>query len=76
MPLLQIALLICAIVLVTYTKPSIIYKPNGKPREYGFGKDSEGFKKTIFTLQTFIITAVLLTFALTKNKKMKTKVNL
>lgn len=44
-------------------KPGMFFKPNGKPREYGFGRDSEGFRKTLLTLQTAILLACIFIFA-------------
>jgi hypothetical protein len=49
------------IIIVLYTvKPSILFKPNGKPRVYGVGYDEEGYKKTLYTFQFAIIIIVLL----------------
>ena len=49
------------IIVVLYTiKPSIIFKPNGKPRVYGIGYDEEGYKKTLYTFQFVVIIIVLL----------------
>ncbi len=41
-------------------KPSILFKPNGKPRDYGVGFDEEGYRKTLYTFQFVIIIAVLI----------------
>ena len=49
------------IIVILYTvKPSIIFKPNGKPRVYGVGYDEEGYKKTLYTFQFVVIIIVLL----------------
>lgn len=57
------------IVSLFYFKPAILFKPNGKPREYGFGIDSEGYKKTLFTLHFMIIIIVcIIYFKYTQNK--------
>jgi hypothetical protein len=52
-----------AVILFLYTfKPSMFFKPNGKPRSYGFGTDEEGYKRTVYTFQFVVfITAVLIT---------------
>lgn len=47
--------LIFSVIALFYLKPTITFKPNGKPREYGFGLDSENFKKTLFTVHFFVI---------------------
>jgi len=47
--------LILVILLLYLTKLPIFFKPNGKPREYGIGIDSEGFSKTLYTLHFAII---------------------
>jgi hypothetical protein len=57
----KIPLLILVIVFLFSLKPVFLFKPNGKPREHGFGLDSEGYKKTIINLHFFIIcTSVLI----------------
>uniref|UniRef100_A0A6C0H717 Uncharacterized protein n=1 Tax=viral metagenome TaxID=1070528 RepID=A0A6C0H717_9ZZZZ len=49
------------IIVILYTvKPSIVFKPNGKPRVYGVGYDEEGYKKTLYTFQFVVIIIVLL----------------
>ncbi len=48
------------IIALLYTlKPSLLFKPNGKPRQYGFGFDEEGYKKTLYTFQFTIIIIVV-----------------
>lgn len=48
--------------LYTY-KPTILFKPNGKLREYGIGYDREGYKRTFYSFQfTIIICAVLVMY--------------
>lgn len=57
----RLPFLLLVIVLVFQIKPNFLFKPNGKLREHGYGLDSEGYKKTLFTLHFFIIfVAVLL----------------
>lgn len=57
--------LLLLIIVVFQIKPSFLFKPNGKPREHGFGLDSEGYKKTMFNLHFFIIvSAAILTWGL------------
>lgn len=56
----QIIYLISIVVLIFITKPPIIFKPNGKPRLYGFGHDDEGYKKTLYTFQFIILIIALL----------------
>lgn len=51
--------LIGAIALLYLLKPSILFKPNGKPRQYGVGYDEEGYKKTLYTFQLAIIILVV-----------------
>lgn len=54
-------LYICTFVLLLWAfKPSIFFKPNGKPRQYGVGYDEESYKKTMFTVHVAIIVFVLL----------------
>jgi hypothetical protein len=50
------------IISIYIVKPSIFFKPNGKSREYGFGYDEEGYKKTLYTFQFAIIIAAVLLY--------------
>lgn len=50
-----IPLYLLGVLSLFYFKPQLIFKPNGKPREYGRGLDSEGYKKTLFTLHFVIL---------------------
>lgn len=52
--------LILLILLIYITKPNIIFKPNGKLRDYGIGYDEEGYKKTLYTLHFIIVITVIL----------------
>lgn len=56
----QLPFLLTAIVIVYIIKPNILFKPNGKPRVYGIGKDDEGYKKTLYTFQFSIIILALI----------------
>lgn len=47
--------LIGSIVILYIVKPSISFKPTGQLRNYGFGYDSDGYKKTLYTLPILII---------------------
>lgn len=52
-----------------YFKPNILFKPNGTPREYGLGVDTEGVEKTLFSLHfVIIVTVFLIYFQYTKQK--------
>jgi hypothetical protein len=54
--------LLCIIIVLYLVKPSIFFKPNGKPRLYGFGFDDEGYKKTLYTFQFAIIVIIVLLY--------------
>lgn len=56
----QIYLVILMVLLIYLTKPNLIYKPDGKLREYGAGYDKNGYKKTFFTLPITITIVVIL----------------
>ena len=43
-------------------KPSISFKPSGQLRNYGFGYDSDGYKKTLYTMQNMIIFITILLY--------------
>jgi hypothetical protein len=51
--------ILVSIVLLYIIKPPIVFKPNGKLREYGLGYDSEGYKQTLYTMHTLIIVLVV-----------------
>jgi hypothetical protein len=50
-------------ILIFYLiKPSISFKPNGQLRNYGVGYDSDGYKKTLYTMHTIIILIAVLVY--------------
>jgi hypothetical protein len=49
-------------------KPRLLYKPNGKPREYGIGHDHEGYKKTLYSLH-FIVFVVAIFLSILINER-------
>lgn len=51
--------LIGVIILLYIVKPSISFKSNGQLREYGFGYDKDGYKKTLYTMQNITLLATL-----------------
>lgn len=55
----RIPYLLGIIILLYMLKPSILFKPNGKPRSYGVGYDEEGYKKTLYTFQFSIIIIII-----------------
>lgn len=63
---LPIVLLIAA--LLYFFKPELIFKSNGKMRESGFGMDSEGYKKTLFTFQWILIVSCIVAFCYLNSK--------
>lgn len=51
------------IIIVFYiTKPSISFKPSGQLRNYGFGYDTDGYKKTLYTVQNLIILVTIVLY--------------
>lgn len=56
----QIVYVVLIIISLYIMKPTVIFKPNGKPRLYGFGYDDEGYKRTLYTFQFIILILVLL----------------
>jgi hypothetical protein len=62
----NIPIVIFCILLFFIVKPSICFKPNNQPREYGVGLDSDGYKKTFFSMNIMIIVIVLLVYFLNK----------
>lgn len=56
---IRIPYLLGAISILYMLKPSIMFKPNGKIRDYGVGYDEEGYKKTLYTFQFCIIIIIV-----------------
>jgi hypothetical protein len=63
---LRLPYLIGSIAILYLLKPSILFKPNGRPRQYGIGYDDEGYKKTFYTFQLAVILIVVLTILFIK----------
>lgn len=58
----RIPFLLAAIIIIYIIKPSMLFKPNGKPRLYGIGYDDEGYKRTLYTMQFAVIVIVALLY--------------
>lgn len=58
----RIPYLLGIIILLYMLKPPILFKPNGKPRNYGVGYDEDGYKKTLYTFQFSIIIIIIILF--------------
>ena len=58
--------LIGIIIILYIVKPNIIFKSNKHLRQYGFGIDNQGYKKTLFTMQNIIIFSTLILYIITK----------
>ena len=54
--------LICIIIIFYIVKPSISFKPSGQLRNYGIGLDTDGYKKTLYTMQNLIIFITILLY--------------
>lgn len=54
--------LIAIIILFYILKPIISFKPNGQLREYGFGYDLNGYKKTLYTMHILIIFIIIILY--------------
>jgi hypothetical protein len=50
------------IYIMYYTKPHVMFKPNGKIREFGLGIDYEGYKKTLYNLQFIILVLTIIIY--------------
>lgn len=63
------------IVLILYViKPTFIFKPNGKLREFGFGVDSEGYKKTVLNVHIILFGLISVLFVYTRKGDMKMRI--
>lgn len=47
------------IIFIYIIKPNLIFRQDGKLREYGVGLDSDGYKKTLYTMHFFTIIFVI-----------------
>ena len=53
--------LIGVIVMLYIIKPNFCFKHNDSLRNYGFGFDNDGYRKTLYTMQNLVIfTAIIL----------------
>jgi hypothetical protein len=55
------------IIIIYIIKPNILFKPNGKLRDYGVGYDNEGYKKTLYSFHYIILIIVLFLYLLMEN---------
>ena len=52
-------------ILFVYTvKPNIMFKPNGKLREFGLFYDNEGYKKTLYNFQFILLIFIIIIYYL------------
>ena len=59
----KVSLYLIGIIIMLYiTKPAILFKPNGRIREYGFNYGKDGFKRTLFTMHTIVVVSVVLLY--------------
>ena len=58
----KLTYLLAILILLFITKPILLFKKNGRVREYGIGKDSDGYKKTLYTFHIVIIILVIIIF--------------
>jgi hypothetical protein len=54
------------ILLFYLIKPSISFKPNGQLRNYGLGYDSDGYKRTLYTMHNIIIAIAVIFYIIFK----------
>lgn len=57
-------LVIFFILFIYSIKPNMLFKPNGKLREFGLFYDNEGYKKTLYNFQFILIIFVILIYYL------------
>lgn len=59
----KVTLYLIGIIIMLYiTKPAILFKPNGRIREYGFNHGKDGSKRTLFTMHTIVVVSVVLLY--------------
>lgn len=52
-------------ILIIYSlKPNILFKPNGKLREFGLFYDNEGYKKTLYNFQFMLFVFIIIIYYL------------
>jgi hypothetical protein len=51
----KICILVGILISIYIIKPNILFKPNGKVRDYGVGYDYDGYRKSLYSMQTLII---------------------
>lgn len=56
----KIIVLVSIILIIDFCKSSITHKNNGEPREWGIGRDSLGYSRTLIDMRWIIIVACLI----------------
>ncbi len=47
------------ILIIFIIKPLVLFKPNGQVRSFGIGLDTNGHKKTLYSLEFILIILIL-----------------
>lgn len=55
----KLSVLAALVAVFIMYKPEFSFRPDAKPREFGVGRDSAGYKKTLFTPCTVIVLGVI-----------------
>ena len=51
--------IVLVLALLMHFKPNIVFKPNGRPREWGFGEDAEHDKRSLYDIKTIVLLTVV-----------------
>ncbi len=58
----KIPYIIGTVIILYILKPNAIFKPNGTHREYGFGYDRDGYKRSIYSMHFVILLIVIFVY--------------
>jgi hypothetical protein len=58
----KIPYVIGIIIILYILKPNAIFKPSGEHREYGFGYDRDGYKRSIYSMHFVILLIVIVIY--------------
>jgi uncharacterized membrane protein len=56
----KLGVLAALVAIFIMYKTEFSFRPDAKPREFGVGRDSAGYKKTLFTPCTVIVLGVII----------------
>lgn len=63
-----IPIFIILILIIYSVKPKMMFSPDGKPKSNGVGRNSDGTKKTVFSMNNLVILIAFISFYIFKKE--------